>query len=386
LANSKQRVRNSAPSCLPYITMKTRPLILLLVIGLLLPSACSHRPYPTVLLTADTLCNTAPDSAVQLLKRLEPQMLQSSPDVRMYYHLLCTKAADKAYHPHNNDSLIQSVLQYYVKKNNHRHLPEAYYYAGRVCRDLGDAPQALDYFQKAIEVLPTEGEFDLKSRIYSQMGTLFYYQQMYDEAMKCIRKCHELDILRKDSIGILYNLRDMANIFRFTGKKDSALVYFQKAYEISSYIKKENFNNMIQSQIAALYTSIKQYDSAKIALDNALQNIKHTNQSGIFTVAAKLYHNIGMTDSATYYYKQLLECGTIYAQEVAHRGLAEIAIKKNDRQAIMRHLHSYLTLHDSIQKLNQNESLQKMISLYNYQCAKKKITDWNTKTKRKVNK
>ena len=27
-------------------------------------------------------------------------------------------------------------------------LPEAYYYAGRVYADLGNAPQALDYYQK----------------------------------------------------------------------------------------------------------------------------------------------------------------------------------------------------------------------------------------------
>ena len=36
-------------------------------------------------------------------------------------------------------------------KNTIRLLPEACYYAGRFTRDLGDAPQALDYFHQALD-------------------------------------------------------------------------------------------------------------------------------------------------------------------------------------------------------------------------------------------
>ena len=91
----------------------------------------------------------------------------------MYYRLLCIKANDKAYILHTSDSLILPVLHYYIEKDDERHLPEAYYYAGRVYRDLGDAPQALEYFEKAAEALPEDGGYKLKSKIYSQMGTLF---------------------------------------------------------------------------------------------------------------------------------------------------------------------------------------------------------------------
>ncbi|MBQ5819341.1 MAG: tetratricopeptide repeat protein, partial [Bacteroides sp.] len=168
------------------------------ILSLLLLAACTNsalRTQNSALAKADSLCSVQPDSALALLSQLESEMQQADKATRMYYQLLCIKASDKAYITHTSDSLIQEVLQYYIRKNDRHHLPEAYYYAGRVCRDLGDAPQALDYFQKAIDILPTEDEYELKSRIYSQMGTLFYYQQMYDEALKCIRKCYDLDVL-----------------------------------------------------------------------------------------------------------------------------------------------------------------------------------------------
>ena len=359
---------NSRQCCIFTCIMK-KLLFYIPVLALLM--ACSHQRYPSVLLTADSLCSTIPDSAVTLLNSLELEMKQADKATRTYYQLLSIKAADKAYITHTSDSLIREVLQHYIRRDDHRHLPEAYYYAGRVCRDLGDAPQALDYFQKAVETLPAEGEYELKSRIYSQMGTLYYYQMMYDEALKCTRKCYELDILRNDSVGLIYDLRDIGNIFRYTDREDSAVIYFQKAYKISMQINNKSLKSMIQSQRAALFTSIEQYDSAKLALQDALNGIRKVNRSSTYTIAAKLYHAMDMTDSATYYYKSLLDWGTIYAKEVAHRGLAEIALKQNDKHDIVNHLLSYLALHDSIQDMNQNETLYKMQSLYNYQLREK---------------
>lgn len=80
-------------------------------------------------------------------------MLSEPESTQMYYRLLSIKAYDKAFIPLTSDSLILPVLHYYINRNDKRHLPEAYYYAGRIYRDLGDAPQALDYFEKALDAM-----------------------------------------------------------------------------------------------------------------------------------------------------------------------------------------------------------------------------------------
>lgn len=131
-------------------------------------------------------------------------MKAESEATRMYYRLLCIKANDKAYIRHTSDSLILPVLHYYTEKKDEHHLPEAYYYAGRVYRDLEDAPLALDYFQKAIDALPDNKGYRLKSKIYSQMGTLFLYQKTYDEALKILKEARKCNIALKDSASMVF--------------------------------------------------------------------------------------------------------------------------------------------------------------------------------------
>ena len=125
---------------------------------LLLLCACEPRRYPSSLVTADSLASVCPDSALVLLAALEPDTARMPLAHRMYYRLLCVKAADKAYLPHTSDSLIRPLLHYYMEDGDPRLLPEAYYYAGRVYRDLGNDLQALDYFEEALHAIRQNGD------------------------------------------------------------------------------------------------------------------------------------------------------------------------------------------------------------------------------------
>lgn len=87
-------------------------------------------------------------------------------DALWYYRLLCVKAADKAYIKHTSPKEINEILNHYEKGGDSRLLPAAYFYAGSVYRDLNDAPQAVEYFQKALEYVP-EKDLRMKSRIYN---------------------------------------------------------------------------------------------------------------------------------------------------------------------------------------------------------------------------
>ncbi len=353
----------------------------LLLCSLLGFCSCGHRPYPQSLITADSLASAYPDSAVALLKSIEDTMQNEAEATQMYYRLLCIKANDKAYIPHTSDSLILPVLHYYIEKNDKRHLPEAYYYAGRVYRDLEDAPQALNYFEKALEALPEEGKYPLKSNIYSQIGTLFLYQGLYNEALDVFKKRYACNVDLKDSIGMVYTLRDMAGAYRNISKEDSSIHYYQAAYNLGKKLQRQDLTNMIQSQIASLYIHLGKYDLAKTALQDALTDIERPNKSGIYSIAAELYHKTGMTDSAIYYYKALLDFGTIYAKEAAHRSLTEIAIAEGNNQ-LAQHVQAYFQCADSIQKITHTESLRRTHSLYNYQLREKendRLKDENQK-------
>lgn len=333
--------------------------------------ACGSKPYPKALLVADSLANTQPDSAVVLLKNMEDCMRTAPDDVRMYYRLLCVKANDKAYIPHTSDSLILSVLSYFTDKKDKYLLPEVYYYAGRVYRDLGDAPQALEYFEEAMETAEERKDFILKSKIYSQMGTLFTYQDMYAEAADNFRRAYQNDVSMKDSVGMVFDLRDIASTCRYMNEADSALHYYRQAYDLAAILQHRRLMNMVENQMASLYIELKQYDLAKRLLQPSLNNLHRPSKSAVYSIASKLYHRTGDMDSARYYYNELLEYGTIYAKRAAHRGLAEIALLQSNPEEALSHLRQYTYCADSIRKITDAETIRKMCSLYNYHLREK---------------
>jgi cupin superfamily acireductone dioxygenase involved in methionine salvage len=285
----------------------------------------------------------------------------------MYYRLLQIKANDKAYIPHTSDSIILPIVEYYEKKRGEGHLMEAYYYAGRVYRDLQDAPQALDYFQRAAQISSGSIDYRLISKIYAQIATLFDYQDIYDESLKMFKKAYSYTIMANDSAGMVYALRDLAGSYRANTCIDSSLYCYQKAYSLAHILHQRFLMDLVQNQMASLYIQQKKYDLAWRLLRSSLNNLAGHSKSGVYSIASELYDKTGDIDSATYYYKEILDCGTIYAKQAAHRGLAKIAILEKRPQEALEHLDHYLLCSDSIEKITNIETIRKAQSLYNYQ-------------------
>lgn len=345
--------------------------IYLLAALLTLLCACGSKPYPHVLTTADSLASANPDSAQALLASLAEGMKQEPQDVQMYYRLLCIKAKDKAYITHTSDSAILPVVEYYEREGDKKHLPEAYYYAGRVYRDLEDAPQALDYFEKALDAMQENENLKVKSKVYAQMGTLFSYQNLYEEALNMFKHSLQCDISLKDSIGMVFNYRDMADAYRSLKEPDSALYYYQKSYQLCQQLERKDLGNMLQSQLASFYLDRGEYPQAQKALQHALQDIKSYNKSGIYSIAAHYYHDIDNIDSAQWYYNELLQCGSIYSKELAYRGLTNIMLRKGESIPAAEFLYQALLLGDSIHKITVTEDIRRSHALYKHQVREK---------------
>ena len=345
--------------------------IYLLAALLTLLCACGSKPYPHVLTTADSLASANPDSAQALLASLAEGMKQEPQAVQMYYRLLCIKAKDKAYITHTSDSAILPVVEYYEREGDKKHLPEAYYYAGRVYRDLENAPQALDYFEKALDAMQENENLKVKSKVYAQMGTLFSYQNLYVEAIEACKQSLQCKLISNDSIGMIFSYRDIAGNYLQQGQQDSALHYYKIAYKLSLLLRQKDLGNGIQSQLANLYIEEGNYEEAHHSLQKALQNIIEPNRSGIYSIAASYYHSIGKIDSAEWYYNKLLSCGTLYSKESANRGLASITLSQGQTIPAARYLYQALVLGDSIKKITITEDIRRSHALYKHQVREK---------------
>ena len=348
-------------------SLKSLPVLFAALCMLLCLSACRPKPYPSLLLAADSLASVLPDSACALLASYAADTADEPLYVRMYYRLLCIKAKDKAYIVHTSDSAILPVVTYYERHKRFPHLPEAYYYAGRVYRDLGDAPQALDYFQRALDAMREDEDMVLKSKIYWQMGTLLKQQNLYLEALDAYRQSLECFKVLKDSVNMVYSYSQLGGLFMNLEQQDSTVFYYRASYKLSCLLKRKDLVRVIQGILAYYYTKEKKYEIAYFPLQQALQNVEKINQSGIYSIAADYYHKVGQLDSAQWYYNKLLSCGTLYVQEWANRGLASIALSQGRTVSAARHLDQALSLGDSILKLTRTDEVRNAHSHYNYQ-------------------
>lgn len=353
-----------------YYYMKKLLGLLCLVLGLF--GSCTPRPYPSLLQTADSLASACPDSARSLLASLAEQMNEAPEATRMYYYLLCIKADDKAYISHTSDSLIQVVLHYYEKNNDRQHLPEAYYYAGRVYRDLGDAPQALDYFQQAAISIKEQKSTDsrLKSMIYYQTGLIHLYQGIYDKALEAFKQSKENTEWAKDSIFLVFNLREIGRAYSALHQADSTLYYYEAAKQLTIQLHNNTLTSIVNQEISDIYLQLGYIDKAKSSLMSSLGTLKNY-PAPYYSTLAYYYSKIGKNDSATYYYKQMLYTGNHYHKRTAYKGLSEIARKQGNPSLALGYMDKSIIYADSIQQHINKEAVHKVNALYNYQLREK---------------
>ena len=340
---------------------------LLIYISFFIVSCSQKKTNKDFLIQIDSLTYHDPDSAILCLHNLSDSMNNVSLDIQMYYKLLTIKANDKAFIKHTSDSLVLSVVSYYEKTKDIHHLAEVYYYAGRVYSDLYDAPKALDYFQKAAELLDGSTNYKLQKVVYSQMGHLLLYQDVYDEAMNAFRRAYHYCSLLGDQIGMIKNLCTIGETYTGYGRADSAMCYFQKAYKKAEMLNHEELVGKTKLYISELYNQLEQFDSARAIIKtyNAPSNMTYNE------IVGEMYYGINLLDSAAYYYKKVVEENEMYTSQRAHLKLAEIAMAKGNAGFALEHLREYKELTTEITQLTNTETVHKMHSYYNYQLREK---------------
>ena len=185
--------------------MKKSMFLLLGLISLLL-AACQQRgQYYAQLSHIDSLADTRPERADSLLQTLAPAMPSASKADSMHYALMRLKTDDKLYRPITDRQPLALRLVDYYKHHHHKGslLPTALFYAGRVSADLGDAPQALEYYQKALDCQEASSSQRLRALTFSQMAYLFHMHNLFDQSIASSKQALQCSMMEKDTVSII---------------------------------------------------------------------------------------------------------------------------------------------------------------------------------------
>lgn len=357
----------------PLHSMKRLTYIIYTFCGVLLLLACGQR-YEPALIAIDSIANANPDSAAVLLSGVDT--VEISEANRMYYYLLCAKIDDKRDALDMTDEQAEQLVTYFEDDGDERLLPTAYYYGGRICVENSNAPQALDYFRKA-EVLLTNDhtrpmpeenrDKALLSKVYSQMGYLFVNRRMYDEARQCSEQSYELDKAIRDTIGMIFNLRDIGTSYTWADQDWEALPYYNQARLLAIKAHDDVMRHDLEMSLASAYTKTNNLDSAKYYARRIIEEITPIDSSAVYSIASKMYYAVHQTDSAELLLNRLLQLGTKQAQCYAHKTLTKICIQNNQPIEALAHYEKSQTLKDSLDKEYSTSAIAQANSAYNYQ-------------------
>ena len=355
-------------------------LLLCLIVAILsgLLASCSRGlQYPAVLEAADSLSYVNPDSAVALLRSVEAEMTASQPAVRHLYDLMTLKAQDKADLPLTSDSLILDILQYYEHGGDPNKLPEAYYYAGRVYRELGDAPQAIDYFQKAQTTLdtldlrelpvPNAKRYEkLKGIILAQKGYLLRNQHLYQEALDCFNQAYTYNSLVLDTIGMFLDLKDAGGVLSAARDNEQAIHYFDLAAQLAAEYSDSINLDLLTAQKCQCLIWLKRFDEVAKCLQTFQPRITRANFQFMSNMYGEYYWKIGESEKAVPYFKKLYEMGSVYARKNATLWFSDFEMKRGNAKEALRYMAEFSNLELEVRKLRDEEMIALSNSLYNY--------------------
>lgn len=343
-----------------------------------------HRQttFPPALQQAARLSDTHPDSASTLLRSLSDSLTEAPEEIRMYYHLLCIKVADKLYLPPASDSLINQVVAFYEAHPDPVLLPQAYYCQGSTYRDLHNAPRAIQCYRAAATVGQHGPNKALMSKIYGQMAILFAYQGLHRESLEAARQEYAYADTACHFRAMAFACRDMARIYHLWGQPDRAVSAYRKGYFLALRHCDSFATYPILSEWGGVYYEQNRPDSARLLLQEVL---RHAPRPNAYQMMGALCLQDGQPDSAEYYLQKVFHQGTVYHQAAAYHTLSQVAAYRKDYPQAYRHALKSNQLQGSIRSGLKTEEVAKAYALYDYRLTEQENLRLKEETARQQN-
>lgn len=332
-------------------------------------SSCSSPSVKNpLLLCADSLMETCPDSALSILESITcPQKMPRAD--RALYALLLTQARHKNYIALEDDSLIKTAVDYYGDKKKSLRAAKAHYYWGATYSEMGYTSFAVEEYLTAIRLMPVRDEF--LAMIYDNLAECYERDELFDIAIGAYRQAYQ--ILRGGSQQI-YPLRGIARMCLLQNKKDSALVYYQQALDCALVEQNSSLIGALYHDLAMAYSEKKDYIQADKYVSKAIM-IQGQDAVNVCLSKAQIMLNLNKLDSASYFYSKNVDQLDIYGKAVYYDGMYQIAKKRGEWKTATENIDAYKILYDSIQFITDNEELNRLMDKHQLEEHKRLLSE-----------
>lgn len=335
-------------------------------------SSCSSSVKSPLLLSADSLMEIYPDSALSILESISsPQKLPRAD--RALYALLLTQARHKNYIALGDDSLIKTAVEYYGDKKKSVRAAKAHYYWGATYGEKGYTSFAVDEYLTAIRLMPVRDEF--LAMIYDNLADCYEKDELFDIAIDAYRETYQI---LKGGSQQTYPLRGIARMCLLQNKKDSALFYYHQALDCALAEQDSSLIGALYHDLAMAYNEKKDYIQADKYVSKAIA-VQGQDAVNVCLSKAQIMLNLNKLDSASYFFRKNIDQLDIYGRAVCYDGMYQIAKKRGEWKTATENIDAYKVLYDSIQFMTDNEELNRLMDKHQLEEHKRLLSE-HTKT------
>ena len=291
--------------------MKNCNLHLLLLTVILSLSACNpQREASDLLRKAQSLVDTQPEKALQLIDSI--CYSERSLSKREYMSYLVTRVQARRWNslPIDEDTFIFAARDYFARHNNNpRQTALAFFYSGRVYLAQGNSESAMEHYEQATQYAAQTDDANLKGLIQFNIGDLFARAGLHLEALDRYKSAERF--FANSSLDNA--VERQANSFSAIGQRylllhqrDSALVAFDRGLELAKYAKSRELERLLMQNLSVVYRQMQKYEKAENYLRRAFElNDNMSEVARYYLNFARLFSRTNQIDSVNLYINKL---------------------------------------------------------------------------------
>ena len=270
---------------------------------------------------------------------------------------------------------VQPYVDFFDKHGTPNDRLLAHYLMGRAYHEQGEAPMALEQYQKAAESADTisaDCDYYTMTAIYGQMADLYHLEFLPSDELHALRQVEHFAKLDKDTFSSIMAYKLRMRPYWLTNDIDSVIIIAQRAmrmFEEKGYGK---------SAIRVLPTLINicldrsQYNEAADMLDDYRQKSELFDSNGEIAKGYEMYYyqegrhqlHLQQLDSAEVCFRKAIDAGF---REAGYRGLLSLYKEKRCIDSVFKYALLYTAANDSASRHESSHMVHQISSMYDYQ-------------------
>jgi len=299
----------------------------------------------------------------------KPQMLQ---------RLEALEHQNSSGEPMLNDTLAESLVEYFDRHGDGNQRMRARYILGRTYFCMGELPRALEMYNEAADCADTtdkDCDFAKLSRVYAQKAAVYYEQVQAKSQLHNLRLAEYYARKGTDSLLAIECHARQADTYELLGNLDSIIIYKEEAARMFQNIGMEYRANMALGGTIMALIQKKNLKKAKAYLTKFEAVPDMFNENGKVAEGREIYYYVkGMyfmstekTDSAEHFFRKAFNEGkSLNDQIAACKGLQEVFGKEKNPDSIAKYASLGYELNDSAYSLSEMQNIQKFQASYDF--------------------